>query len=150
MLSPIFSIRYLFWLELTVLYRKHFAQTEKKRIFEYARGIAADNKGKRLYLVTVNDTIDSIDYDGGDRMELFSKPTRGIRTLAVSNDLLYCSDIYLDYVVEFNISSRNIHRFIPFVKRSYPSDVMVVNIPLEIKGKFCSVLERVNDEMIKS
>ena len=121
------------------MYRKHFAQTERKRIFGYARDIATDKTRKRLYLVTINDTIDSIDYDGGNQIEVLNKPTRGFRSLDISNDLLYCSNIYSDYVVEYNIS-RRIHRFIPLAKRSYPSDVIVVNAPLEIDGKFSSVL----------
>ena len=98
--------------------------------------MAVDNTWKRLYLITVRDTIDSIDYDGSDRIEVFNKLTRGFRTLDILENLLYCSSPYSDHVVEFNVNNRTIRRFIPFKNGSYPSDVVVVKTSVEIDGKF--------------
>ena len=134
--------RYLFWLESSGLYRTHFASVKRHRIFDYARDMAVDNTRKRLYLVTVRDTIDSIDYDGGDRIEAFNKPTRGFRTLDILKNLLYCSNPYSDHVVEFNVNNRTIRRFIPFERGSFPSDVVVVNISVEVDGKFSVVFNQ--------
>ena len=109
---------------------------KKNRIFGYARDIAADNARKRVYVLTVKDTIDSIDYNGGNLIEVLSKPTRGFRTLDIWTNLLYCSNIFSDHVVEFNVNNQTIQRFIPFTKGSYPSDVVVVNTSVENYGKF--------------
>lgn len=107
---------------------------KKNRIFGYARDMAADNARKRVYVVTVKDTIDSIDYNGG-RIKVFSKPTSCFRTLDILKNLLYCSNILSDHLVEFNVNNETIQRFIPFTKGSYPSDVVVVNTSVENYGK---------------
>lgn len=93
-------------------------------------------------MVTVRDTIDSIDYDGGDRIEVFNKPTRGFRTLDILENLLYCSNPYSDHVVEINVNNRTTRRFIPFEKGSFPSDVVVMNTSVEIDGKFSVKLRK--------
>ena len=104
--------------------------------------MAVDNTRRRLYLVTARDTIDSIDYDGGDRIEVLNKPTRGFRTLDILKNLLYCSNPYSDHVVEFHVNNRTIRRFIPFERGSFPSDVVVVNTSVEIDGKFSLVFNQ--------
>lgn len=109
---------------------------KKSRIFGYAKDMAADNARKRVYVLTVKDTIDSMDYNGGNPIEVFSKPTRGFRTLDILKNLLYCSNIYSDHLVEFIANNMTIQRFIPFTKGSYPSDVVVVNTSVENYGKF--------------
>ena len=114
----------------------HFAEMPKNSIFGYAKNMAADTTRKRLYLVTARGTIDSIDYDGGDQVEVYNRPTRGSHTLDIFENLLYYSNTHSDHVVEFNVSSGNIHRFITFVNGSYPSDVVVVHTTVEIDGKF--------------
>lgn len=126
-------------MEYDGLYRKHLVKKEKTRIFNYASDVTADSSKKRLYLITRDEKIVSVDYDGKGREVLFHEPTRGFHTLDMVKNSLYCSNIFSNYVLELNVSSGNIHRFIPFVKGSHPSDVIVVDVmsSLKVNGEFC-------------
>ena len=128
-------------MEYDGLYRKHLAKTGRERIFDYVSDLTADNVKKRLYLITSDDKLVSVEYDGAGQEVLFHEPTRGFHSLDMLKNSLYCSNIFSNYVVELNVSSGNIHRFIPFSKGSHPSDVVVVDVmsSLKIDGKFCSI-----------
>ena len=110
------------------------AKTKAKRIFHYVRDIAVDSVKRRLYLITAEEEIVSVDYDGTGRKVIFHKATSGFRILNILGNSLYCSNIFSQYVVEIDVSSGKNDRFIPFVNGSHPSEGIVVS-SLEMNGK---------------
>ena len=98
--------------------------------------MAVDNLKERLYLITVKEKIVSVDYDGNGQKVIFDEAAPGFRALKKLGNLLYCTNIFSNFVVELNVSSGKIDRFIPFGNGSHPSDVIVVS-SLKINGKFC-------------
>ena len=130
-----FYVRYLFWVEYAGLYKKHLAEAKIIRIFHYVSAMAVDSLKERLYLITVNEKIVSVDYDGTGRKVIFDEATPGFRALKKLGNLLYCTNIFLNLIVELNVSSGKIDRFIPFGHGSHPSEVIVVS-SLKINGKF--------------
>ena len=112
------------------------AKTKAKRIFHYVRDIAVDSVKRRLYLITAEaEEIVSVDYDGTGQKVIFHKATSGFRILNILGNSLYCSNIFSQYVVELDVSSGKIDRFIPFVNGRHPSEGIVVS-SLEMNGKF--------------
>ena len=130
-----FSVRYLFWVEYDGLYKKHLAEAKKTRIFDYVRDMALDSLKQRLYLITLNGQIVSVHYDGTGQKVIFDEATTELRALMKLGNLLYCTNIISNLIVELNVSSGKIDRFIPFGNGSHPSDVTVVS-SLKINGKF--------------
>ena len=125
----------MFWVEYDGLYKKQLAEDKIKRIFNYVRGMALDSLKERLYLITVKEEIVSVDYDGTGRKVIFNKATPGFRALKKLGNLLYCTNIFSNLIVELNVSSGKIDRRILFGNGSHPSDVIVVS-SLKINGKF--------------
>ena len=118
------------------MYKKHLAEEKKNRIFNYVRNMAVDSLKEQLYLITVNEKIVSVDYDGKSEKVILDKATPGFRALKKLGNLLYCTNIFSNLIVELNVSSGKIDRFIPFGNGSHPSDVIVVS-SLKLNGKFC-------------
>ena len=98
--------------------------------------MAVDSLKEQLYLITVNEKIVSLDYDGNGRKVVFDETTPGFRGLKKLGNLLYCTNIFSNLIVELNVSSGKIYRSIPFGIGIHPSDVIVVS-SLKINGKFC-------------
>ena len=98
--------------------------------------MAVDSLKERLYLITVIEKIVSVDYDGTGRQVIFDEATTGFRALKKLGNFLYCTNIFSNLMVELNVRSGKIDRFIPFRIGSHPSDVIVVS-SLKINGKFC-------------
>ena len=98
--------------------------------------MAVDSLKERLYLITVNEKIVLVDYNGTGQKVIFDEATPGFRALKKWGNLLYCTNIFSNLIVELNVSSGKIDRFIPFGIGSHPSDVIVVS-SLKINGKFC-------------
>ena len=141
-----FLCRYLFSIEpnkiveesvsYLVLTRRDLAGKGSKIISRQLEAMILDYLNKRVIILTERGVLVSLNYDGGNRSEILGDRQIDSGEFYRIASLMYFRKTSSPVIVEMNMISRNISRYLWFTDGKYPNRLIVVDRSLQPGGRF--------------